>query len=299
MTVRQSIRKVHLTKLEAGDSDPGAAAGQTLRYTHTYAGLPSGGTLVARSYDDATTLPDPVVAWSPDDEASLQIWLDPTDASSITASTNDLTQLADKSGNGYHFTPGSTTPQTGTRLVNSRNVIDFDGVDDYIENTGYSFPVSWQIILAFVPDSVSGSSDGAMRAGGTSRMFLLSGHATQFQGYVDMNGASNVNGGGSADLIGAAHIVRLVFDNATNDWLMYVDGALVHTSTDGYQTVFNDERLVFMSYHPTVGFLNGAFAGAQVFTDITDTVGQKAEGWLADLLNVTLDAGHPYVGGPP
>jgi hypothetical protein len=63
------------------------------------------------------------------------VWLDATDTGSITSSGGgDVSQWSDKSVNGRNFTQSSGTakPKTGTRTLNGKNVIDFDGTNDFL-----------------------------------------------------------------------------------------------------------------------------------------------------------------------
>ncbi len=68
-------------------------------------------------------------AWSPLDLGdSLYAWFDAADAATITdAGAGAVSQWADKSGNDRHVTQGTggNRPTTGTRTINSLNVIDF------------------------------------------------------------------------------------------------------------------------------------------------------------------------------
>jgi hypothetical protein len=66
--------------------------------------------------------------------AGYKLWLDATDASSITAVGGAVSQWNDKSGNASNFTQGTgaNQPTTGSRTINSKNVIDFDGTNDFL-----------------------------------------------------------------------------------------------------------------------------------------------------------------------
>ncbi len=75
--------------------------------------------------------------FSPSDIAGLALWLDASDASSLTiTSSPDVDQWDDKSGNGNHVSQGSAAlkPHTGGS-INSLNTLIFDGADDYMQNT--------------------------------------------------------------------------------------------------------------------------------------------------------------------
>jgi hypothetical protein len=66
--------------------------------------------------------------------AGYKLWLDAADISSITASGGDVSQWNDKSGNSSNFTQGTgaSQPKTGTRTLNGKNVLDFDGTNDFL-----------------------------------------------------------------------------------------------------------------------------------------------------------------------
>lgn len=71
---------------------------------------------------------DSGVSWQPSDLSGLQLWLDASDASTITdAGGGAVSQWSDKSGNAHHFTQpvAGNRPTTGTRTQNGLNVIDF------------------------------------------------------------------------------------------------------------------------------------------------------------------------------
>lgn len=73
-------------------------------------------------------------AFTPTDIAGLRGWWDASNSGSITASSGAVSQWDDLSGNGYHMTQptGTNQPTTGTRTINSLNVIDFDGLDNFL-----------------------------------------------------------------------------------------------------------------------------------------------------------------------
>jgi hypothetical protein len=73
----------------------------------------------------------PAIPTSP--VAGYSLWLDASDTAKITVSGNNVTQWQDKANN-YNFTQGTMAkqPQSGTRTINSKNVIDFDGGDGLV-----------------------------------------------------------------------------------------------------------------------------------------------------------------------
>ena len=70
---------------------------------------------------------------------SPALWLDASDAASITSSGGAVSQWSDKSGNAHHATQSvaASKPTTGANTQNGLNVLTFDGVDDYLTITNF------------------------------------------------------------------------------------------------------------------------------------------------------------------
>ena len=64
--------------------------------------------------------------------ANLKLWLDASDTASVSQYSNTVTSWNDKSGNGFQL-QSVGDPSTGTRSLDGKNVIDFDG-DEYLES---------------------------------------------------------------------------------------------------------------------------------------------------------------------
>lgn len=64
--------------------------------------------------------------------AGYTAWYDASDTATITLSGSDVTQWNDKSANGYNLTQPNSgfRPQSGTRTINSLNVIDYNANTD-------------------------------------------------------------------------------------------------------------------------------------------------------------------------
>ena len=93
---------------------------------------------------------------------SPALWLDAADLSTITESGGAVSQWDDKSGNGYHAVQatGSEQPVTGTRTLNGRNVLDFDGTNDNmdIDYAGlFSVPSGNNTVIIVWKTDVSGT----------------------------------------------------------------------------------------------------------------------------------------------
>ena len=69
--------------------------------------------------------------WTPADTTTA-VWLDYSDATSLTVSTNLISQVSDKSGGGFHFTATTTARPTLTNAINGLSVARYDGNDTMI-----------------------------------------------------------------------------------------------------------------------------------------------------------------------
>lgn len=97
----------------------------------------------------------------------LAVWLDPSDAASITASGGAVSQVNDKSGNGRHFTQSSAgaKPATGAHTQNGLNVLDFDGGDWLDFDAGSdSLDIAPWTMFAVLYDSSGGGYRRVMNA---------------------------------------------------------------------------------------------------------------------------------------
>jgi hypothetical protein len=64
--------------------------------------------------------------------AGYTAWFDAADTATISLSGSNVTQWNDKSANAYNLVQGNNSfrPQSGTRTINSKNVIDYNGSTD-------------------------------------------------------------------------------------------------------------------------------------------------------------------------
>lgn len=78
------------------------------------------------------SLSQDLITFSPTSIPDLEIWFDASDVSTITHSSNSVSQWDDKSGNGRHLTQATSSkqPTTGSATINGLNVLSFDGTDD-------------------------------------------------------------------------------------------------------------------------------------------------------------------------
>jgi hypothetical protein len=146
------------------------------------------------------------LTFQPSSITGLKAWYDPSDTTSITSSSGKVSQINDKSGNGYNLVQATSAnqPTTGTRTINSLNVLDYTAVVQTLIN---GTPSNWtfmsntsgsSIFAVFKFDNLS-QRNGVYYTGynpqgytSTSTYFT----ALQTSGYVDHlvgDGAGNLN----------------------------------------------------------------------------------------------------------
>lgn len=103
--------------------------------------------------------------WTPS-EITTKLWFDTSDESTITESGGLVSQLDDKSGNGYHASNlvGSEQPTTGTRTIGGLNVLDFDGNDclEITDTNPLSIPATCYLFAVAQMDASGVNADNAI-----------------------------------------------------------------------------------------------------------------------------------------
>lgn len=99
----------------------------------------------------------------PTDITGCTLWLDAADSATITESSGLVSQWDDKSTNAYALTATTTQrPTTGTRTINSLNVLDFNGTSNRLRRD--SSPINnasngrWTLFVVAEADSVAALS---------------------------------------------------------------------------------------------------------------------------------------------
>lgn len=150
-------------------------------------------------------------SFSPLSLPNLKAWYDAADTATITGGSA-VSQWNDKSPNGYNLTQSTSTkkPSSGTRTLNSKNVIDFDGTNDVMQAATAS---DWTFL------NNSGAS--------TAFYVLVQDAFTTAQGYADTGGftsatidyevyAQGGNTGNFSHRVGNANLGAGPVENVTN-----------------------------------------------------------------------------------
>ena len=246
--------------------------------------------------------------FSPIELSGVEAWYDASDTGTITETAGQVDQWDDKSGNGYHLTPGFslTGPVTNSSTQNSLNVLEFNG--DSLVNDLFSHDVSSPIYIAFLvemnnqvaePEAQyflwTGTDNSTNRC--AIRKRVNTSQLTEIFG-KDIN-TNNVfvsfgNADGTDISKGVFNILIAKIQNSNA--ATYVNGTLKNTGDSG---IHNLNR--FYLGHQETGGANfyGRYAEVIAFKDGNDR--EKVEGYLAHKWGQTgsLPSDHPYKNNKP
>jgi len=249
-----------------------------------------------RSYSDIS------FGWSPLDEASLDSYWDPTDESSITGSPA-VTTLEDLGPNGNDLSANGT-PQTGVRTINSLNVIDFDGINEYLSNSTYTLNSTVTFVGVFLVDANgSNVNESIFSVDATVDFQIDSGDGgSDWDGRLNPTGTGSVTSwSDSSSKNGVAMIVSVTFDAVANTIDVWYDGDNMVSLSNYTTDLDGTQDLKIMGNRSGIYTANGAFGGMAIFNSADTDIRQKAEGFFAHRFALTgnLVSGHPYISSAP
>lgn len=177
-------------------------------------------------------------AWVPTDVVGLRFWINPANTASITASAGNVSQINDASGSSggpFNFVQsiGANQPGSGTRTVNSKNVLDFVGANvDVLSSEAGDPPstimgsaTSAHVFYVLVSDAAF--QGAALRGWGT--------HASEnVEPYSDggiyhgWGSTTRQTCGAPAGFVGAVHQVDI--RTAAGAWAYNLDGATQYST---------------------------------------------------------------------
>jgi len=251
-------------------------------------------------------------SWDPS-LITTALWLDAADASTVTTVSGAVSQWNDKSGNGRNATqatPGNRPAYT-TAGLNSRNVITFDGADDWVGLASSIFSNQ----LSFSWYAVATRTSTATQALLTER--FDSNNA--MVGYIAVDTTSILNrAGGTSSSVIIEQTENTSFPTNSAQILESVQAPTLGTAfRNGTSVATNSStkaslafrRLVIGGSHDSTADINATqqfwtgYAAEIVIslsTHSTDTR-QRIEGYLAHKWGLTanLPNDHPYKVNPP
>jgi hypothetical protein len=236
--------------------------------------------------------------WNPS-MITTALWLDAADASTVTTVSGAVSQWNDKSGNARHLTQASalTRPAYSVQGLNNRNVISFDGSDDFLANNAIGLPVGtsarsvfavYQPLRTIAINNICGQGPANPISG---QAFWLQFRAPLGDPYF-AGFAADV-GGGPDTITTTPKIAEIVYNGTTGT--LYGTGNQYNTttvalSTEGNQFYAGCDSRVLSFCNALIGEI--LFIGSAV----NDSTRQKIEGYLAHKwgLEANLPNDHPY-----
>jgi len=210
-------------------------------------------------------------------ELSPALWLDASDASTISDTGGAVDTWADKSGNGNDVTQSTEAdkPTTGTRTLNGLNVLDFD--DNVLVNATFTTTSPYTLIAVAELDNQT-SSDYLLSS---NLLDVVLGFQNVGNAVFIYNDSQQVAG---ANISTGSHLIVATFDGSSSS--VRLNGASYITGTVG---TLGMSDLYVGRRSDGAGIFYGGFAEA-IIVDGTLTAGQIAdtETYLANKWGITI-----------
>lgn len=252
--------------------------------------------------------PPPPSAWAPDDEASIDVWLDPSDSSSFTESGNEVSTVTEKAS-GYTVTV--TGPlDTGLTTINDLNVWTSDGVNSGqgLSIAGVSYSEDMIFLIVSKTSSASfPSSQSALATLSSSpnrgRLFQATNANNFAPRYTPID--SGMGSGffyDSTNRKNETHIFQASLLGSSDSLDLFVDGVVSPDGVSDFTNTLNTTgTLKILGDESGIRRISGDLGEVLKFDTNSSSVRQKAEGYLAHKWGVegNLAVDHPYKSAPP
>jgi hypothetical protein len=238
------------------------------------------------------------VNWDPS-LISTSLWLDAADASTVTTVSGAVSQWNDKSGNSRNATQATAgnRPALTTAGQNGRNVITFDGSDDFMEFSNLTLNDNNTFVFSVYNRTAAGTHSvdvGSITQGGAERGY----GNWWFTDNVLYSILRSVGAGihGSASTATGVTLNSLARNNTgTQAWRNGTALGTRQTAANASNPVLNQigRQGILAAFNYTNGFIAEIIVGR---FDINDADRQKVEGYLAHKWGLTanLPSDHPY-----
>lgn len=182
----------------------------------------------------------PTSSFSPADISNLAAWFKADDAASITSSGGAVSQWNDKSAGANHATQGTSTfrPITGTRTINGKNALDFDGLEDHFILPSGLYNISNSANTTFIVYQTDATGDAFQRpligTNGTGRWAVGSISSTTI---AMINSGTGTTGGASLSLAWDTTARLVIGTRSGTSQSVYRDGGTPSTNTNATDLV--------------------------------------------------------------
>ena len=261
-------------------------------------------------------------AWSPETDITTVAWIDASDSSTYTETSENITSVTDKSGTFTLTVNGN--PQTNAITQNGLNVFEFDGNGDDFQSTTEVAQVSsgnhWAIgVFRYVSVNSNKDSLWSYETNGSPKRdyAMSSGNGSSFTGELDLDGLSNnrisSTIGNTKDWDAKSltqnqwHVVACFFNKSGNQIGVRVDGENAFTPVNDYDNSLQTNQQLRIMRNRSSQRLDAKLGEFFAVADLPGTGGtdmstiEKAEGYLAHKWGRTsaLPSDHPYKNTAP
>lgn len=267
--------------------------------------------------DSVLPTPSESRPWTPADMTTLA-WYDAADASTITHSSNAVSEWRDKSGGNKHLNQpiSGARPITNTQTQNGLNVIGFDGTSDYIfTSTGLGSSASSMFYVSKCNDVIGSSSTAqcpistygdniSNGIGLGSSTFTLTNEVLTVFDENTANTFTKRQGASSSKISGISANHHLYSFVLNANWFIGFNGTDMRDITSGsprnpflFSNSFNIGAGARKTGGPVEFFFKGTMAEViLIAAAVSNEDRQKLEGYLAWKWNLqmNLPADHPY-----
>lgn len=243
-------------------------------------------------------------SWYPTLQPSLVAWYDTADETKTTEAAGEVSQVDDKSSNGFDLAQGTGSAQPDNLISEGNHkVFNYDGGDAI--GGAVTLPSSGNVgfyIIAKI-GAVNNTLDSIFSFDGASSDFeIISNHATQFNGAVSMIGAATsfaITGGPYSDLVTRLYSVIFNFDLHTVTF--YVNGVASGT-VNNYNTKLNTSgNFVLMANKALTQGQTGLHGDVVITELVGDGDRRLVEGFLCNKYSIesSLPINHPFYNKTP
>jgi hypothetical protein len=245
-------------------------------------------------------------AWTPAQlGASLALWLDADDASTIMLNGSTVSQWNDKSGNARNVLQATAAnqPAYNTTGINSKPALVFDGVNDTLKSTANLGISGTQTFSIFAVHAFSWASARVALAFGTSGRYHHMASTASNQYWTGYDGGTQVatytpSAPATPYMIGIERT-----GNTGASWNVFQNGSALALTAGNNVGVSLTNGPVSVGAYTDGTLAANLTAGEFIIVSGTLSTGdrQKLEGYLAWKwgLQANLPADHPYKTTPP
>jgi hypothetical protein len=242
-------------------------------------------------------------AWTPASLASL-VWLDASDAATLTVtSSNTISQIADKSGNGYSVSQATGARQPAYTNINSIGSIYFPASAWLRSATNFTIGGTQLVAIVLATEAATTTSLRELLAIAYNQVDYGANAGIPFYQVANTTNIAGYQSGirGSA-FIGLNTPAICVSKFTGTNHTMYVNGVSGTPAASSGTFAPNSGYTVGAdgAANPSV-YWRGHCAQVLMFKSISDADIQKVEGWAAWKYGIqsSLPTNHPYYGAAP